>query len=159
MTASDGVLSDASDVIKSMRYLHRYRFINSAIFMWEPFELQTRALTFDRDVNAVETAGDVTVNFVVALSGRSDNFIRFLHNFESAFLTRGGERVNLIVSYFSSATPSGAAAVGDADEGGESPRGAADEEASNDAKFILENVASVQAEYPENKIEVCELFV
>lgn len=129
--------------------------------MREAFQLSAWEIRFDNarsrggDVTAMETAGYVTVNFVVTLSGRSDSFIRFLNNFETTFLKRG-ERVNLIISYFSSATPS--VRAGGSDESEKSLLSPDEEEAFKDAKFfeifVTENVAQMQWKYPENKIEV-----
>ena len=63
--------------------------------------LRTKLLhEFPRDQPVLFTPTDSTpINFLMALSGRSSNFVRFLQNFEEAFLS-SNENVNLIVSFF-----------------------------------------------------------
>jgi len=129
-------------------YHQRFKFVKHSVFLQEPFSLPTFRAHNDTLDKLVTTADHIQVNFVIALSGRSDNFIRFLHNFENAFLTRG-ERVNLIVSYF----PGKQQADSDEKSSEKSPREDV-QQAINDQRFIQENVASLQSVYPDNKLQV-----
>uniref|UniRef100_H2Y4K7 Hexosyltransferase n=1 Tax=Ciona savignyi TaxID=51511 RepID=H2Y4K7_CIOSA len=118
---------------------HRHRF-TSVVFLSEHNEICNNNCEdiFSKLAPPLKLSESTTINFLTALSGRPDNFIRFLNNFENSFLTRG-EKVNLIVTYFPAAIETEQAQMG------------------NDARFISENMNRLQTTYPESRIVVITL--
>ena len=90
------------------------------------------------NTTAIPSVDKTTVNFIVSLSGRSDNFLRFILNFENTFLTRD-EKVNLLVSYF---------------PGQEQPQ---TEAPDSSCGFICDIITQLQSHYPGHKLEVLEM--
>ena len=88
---------------------------------------------------------DTVINFLMALSGRRKIFLRFLENFETAFLQKN-ERVNLWISYF----PKEHLRV---NKTAELIGGIFDE----DALFMRKAINTLRAKYPERLIEVIVL--
>ena len=93
--------------INTRKYIHQRQYFPSNLqFFREIHEIDVDGLRtkllhkFPRDQPVLLTPTDSTpINFLVALSGRPSTFIRFLQNFEEAFLS-SNENVNLIVSFF-----------------------------------------------------------
>jgi len=108
------------------------------------------------------------VNFLIALSGRSENFFRFLRNFESSFLARG-ERVNLFISYFtkSNAQKSNSDDQQDWIEDADSDLNV--ENINNkiggyanwasDQRSIVKNLNALEQAYPKSKFKLMRLDV
>ncbi|XP_078485764.1 chondroitin sulfate synthase 3-like [Ciona intestinalis] len=138
----------------------RHRF-TSATFLSEPIELcPTGCVRKDNEPTVlIKRPNETPVNFLTALSGRPENFIRFLNNFENSFLTRG-EKVNLIVTYFPpeyevDITTNSSKEIVEVD--GISPNFGKKTPLGPDAKFVTENMNRLQNAYPESKIAVINL--
>jgi len=90
--------------VKTNKYVHqRQYFPNHLQYFRETNEIDVEVLREklrqNLPSNQLVSTDSVVVNFLMALSGRPDNFIRFLQNFKDAFLT-ANEKVNLIVAFF-----------------------------------------------------------
>ena len=93
---------------KIKKYVHQRQYFPSHLqFFREIHELDLDLLSrklhhnsyFNNQTVPMSTTDDVPINFLVALSGRPENFIRFLENFKEVFLSKN-EKVNLIVAFF-----------------------------------------------------------
>jgi len=108
--------------------LQRRKFPKDTVYLRET------DITLPASVNS--EAKGTPINFLVALSGRPGNFIRFLDNFESTFLSRG-ENVNLIVCYFPSKPK---------DQLVDAQNNGADDE---DGATVRRSLEKLQSKYPE----------
>ena len=94
-------------VTNKTKYIHQRQYFPSNLqFFREIHKIDVDGLRkkllykFSRDQPVLLTPTDSTpINFLMALRGRPSNFVRFLQNFEEAFLS-SNENVNLIVSFF-----------------------------------------------------------
>lgn len=135
------------------------RFFSNSSFWGEDGDLASKApqavgLEQDLSDNGYDCnePNVAKVNFIMALSGRANNFIRFLINFEETFLSRD-RHVNLIISYFpptksSESYGDGGEALYDVD--------AIDtgRQTINDENFITENLQRLQSKYASSRIQV-----
>jgi len=133
ITTTEGFFEGSEAERKRFSFYQRQNFVKNSVFFHENTDLMTRLNT-----TAIPSVDKTTVNFIVSLSGRSDNFLRFILNFENTFLTRD-EKVNLLVSYF---------------PGQEQPQAEAPDSSCG---FICDIITQLQSHYPGHKLEVLEM--
>ena len=119
--------------------------------------------SFEKNIHptlALTTDKNTVINFLVALSGRPGNFIRFIKNFENAFLANQA-KVNLIVAFFPPSKennkPDSIELIVNADTRSQSDvyeeQAETESQPENVVEFIQDNINILQEKYPRRIIE------
>ncbi|XP_076803814.1 chondroitin sulfate synthase 1-like isoform X1 [Clavelina lepadiformis] len=168
-------LVNYKDRTKTISIYQRQYITTRLHFMDEPYELETLVIEKQAqminkvsnlkkwDYLPISSTPKVAVYFLMALSGRPENFVRFLKNFEETFLNKG-ENVHLIVTFFPEELKSRDAETNDAViVNADSVRRQEmlyEEEAAqhnaikDDVHFIKQNLRSLQDSYPHARLEI-----
>ena len=156
---------------------HRQSFPNHIQFFRETSEIDVSELQtkLRQNFHQSQTQNDFTsflspsdstpINFLMALSGRPDNFVRFLQNFNDAFL-KSNEKVNLIIAFFPKNSEYDYSQAKSENElivkserklqNEEEYDENADEtqQGEKDVDFIQENIKALQKKHPNRKLKL-----
>lgn len=128
---------------KSVTYLNNIYFrrtfaAGKAIFFGEDQQIDVARLREPRQIGPIVTSPLTRVNFIMALSGRPGNLVRFLQNYKDCFLQQS-ENISLTIVYF----PDEKTTVNSETTEGD-----------DTMKFVEQNLEQVRKEYPEADLKL-----